>query len=296
MEKESIGISLRPSKCVKHPSYETLCAFSKRSWRTLFEAAKVRNDTSLQFLLQNGAEQDKPHEFYHRRCYQKYTHKHVDRISNLAEESRGMSTDSDLSHEVERVSDGENVPTPRTVLTLGRYGKKLNVELCLFCQQKKKKVKGTRQSLSNCMTFAASEAIYRAACIREDERVLLEVGHGQADLIAKEIRYHRSCYSVYTNQNSLDEILEKNMDAEGKGLAGKAHEKAFSSLQQEVKSSLLDQVNAGTVASMLELCSRYVTLLRAEGLEIDSYRADHLKIRLQRHFGDSLVFFVVANV
>ena len=76
-----------------------------------------------------------------------------------------------------------------------------------------------------------------------------------------------------------------------KELVGKAHEKAFSSQQQEVKSSLFDQVNAGTVASMLELCSRYVTLLRAEGLEIDSYQADQLKIRLQRHFGDSLVFF-----
>ena len=157
MEKESIGISLRPSKCVKRPKLDwnsslchfprpsepscgTLCAFSERSWRTLFEAAKVRNDTTLQFLLENGAEQDEPRGFYHRRCYQKYTHKqHVNRISNLAEESRGKSTYSDLSHEVERVSDGEYVPTPRTVLTRGRYGKKLNVELCLFCQQEKRR-------------------------------------------------------------------------------------------------------------------------------------------------------------
>ena len=134
MEIESIGISLGPSKCVKHtkldwksclchfpsePSCGTLCVLSECSWGTLFEVAKVRNDTTLQFLLENGAEQDEPRGFYHRRCCQKYTHKqHVDRISHLGEESRGMSTDSDLSHEVERVSDGENVPIPRTVLTV----------------------------------------------------------------------------------------------------------------------------------------------------------------------------------
>ena len=104
------------------------------------------------------------------------------------------------------------------------------------------------------MTFAASEAIYGAACIREDERILLEVGHGQPDFIAKDIRYHRSRYSVYTNQNFLDRILEKSMDAEGKGLAGKVLAYAFSTLQQELQSALLDQVNAGTIGSMLDLC------------------------------------------
>ena len=43
---------------------------------------------------------------------------------------------------------------------------------------------------------------------------------------------------------------------------------------------------------MPDLCARYVLLLNEEGLpDLQSYRIDHLKLRLKQYFGEQLVFF-----
>ena len=47
----------------------------------------------------------------------------------------------------------------------------------------------------------------------------------------------------------------------------------------------------GNVASMPELCRRYILLLEEEGVALDSYRRYRLKHRLREHFKESLAFF-----
>ena len=79
-----------------------------------------------------------------------------------------------------------------------------DLKLCLFFQQKTKKINRKRQDLRNITTFAACEAIYSAAQIRKDKRIMLEMqpGPGLPDGIAREIMYHLSCYKKYTPPHS----------------------------------------------------------------------------------------------
>ena len=60
--------------------------------------------------------------------------------------------------------------------------------------------------------------MFRAASVRGDERVLLEVQQSQRHLIAKEVCNHQACYGNYTNQKMLDAISERNVEEESDGI------------------------------------------------------------------------------
>ena len=91
------------------------------------------------------------------------------------------------------------------------------------------------------MSFEACQKVFRAAPIRGDERVLLEVQQGQPDLIAKEVCYHRACYGNYTNQKTLHAISERNVEEESDGKKGRLYQDAFSCLADEIRTSVLEK-------------------------------------------------------
>ena len=198
-------------------------SFREKSRTSLLYAAGIRKDRLSVFLSENGADPAVPRGFYHRKCYQNYTHKDkLERLATALAQSNGddkpgpsegqlavsSSSSVDIEHTVSSQSahcgerdDASSISRSTTRLTRSKVDK-TSGNLCLFCQQEQKKVKGIRQSLSSCMTLEACDAIYNAAYVRGDERVLLEVLPGQPDLIAKEISYHRTCYMKYTQEIS----------------------------------------------------------------------------------------------
>ena len=253
------------------PSHEPLVAFGERSWKTLLQAASVRDDHLHAFLCGSGAGLDAPRGFYHRVCYQKYTHRQY--LARL-EESTGGEKNGDITSEQQQSGqgthadsalscsghDGEARPsTPNSGcshsqdafarLTRSQVAKTDN-KLCLFCQQETKKVKGSRQKPSNCMTLEACATLYEPALIREDDRVLLEVNPSLPDLVAKEICYHKVCYSRYTNPKAL----ETNVHKESNGSSGSAYTRAFSRLASEIEKS----PSTAQVMVMWPACLSYV--------------------------------------
>ena len=111
-----------------------------------------------------------------------------------------------------------------------------DISRCLFCQQVQIKVKGKCQKLSECMSFDLCKAIYSAAQIRGDERVLLEV-QGGPDLIDKEIKYHRACSSTYTHRTTLTSMSRQQVQNESRGHAA-AYDHAFSGLAAKIEQSI----------------------------------------------------------
>ena len=134
-------------------------------------------------------------------------------IGDLEETQHLRSTDNTAS-----------VPVPSLRLMRSQVAKP-DYALCLFCKQQLKRVGRTRQGLSRCMSFEACDTLYRTACVREDEDVLLEVqpGPGQPDLIAKEVRYHHACYAKYINPKTLDSISEEKVMGESGGHSGSGY-------------------------------------------------------------------------
>ena len=82
---------------------------------------------------------------------------------------------------------------------------------CLICKRTqyiKERSSGKRrvEHLVRCETKMGGQLV-RAAILRKDERVLLHVQ--DKDLVAVEVRYHKSCYSSYTK------IVRKSVDLGG---------------------------------------------------------------------------------
>ena len=109
------------------------------------------------------------------------------------------------------------------------------------------------------------------AQVREDDRVLLEID--QQDLWAKDVLYHPSCYANYVSQRALQQKLKKDVSAED--AAGNAHSRAFSSLSQHIRETIIDCPE--TVTNTNDLSRRYVDFLRDEGMDVSCYRNYILK-------------------
>ena len=69
--------------------------------------------------------------------------------------------------------------------------------------------------------------------------------------------------------------------------AGDAHSQAFKAVGSTIERLI---VRGGEVWRMTQICALYLQQLARVGIEIDSYRADLLKRKLQQRFGDVLQF------
>ena len=92
---------------------------------------------------------------------------------------------------------------------------------------------------------------------------------------------------TYINPRSLQLLVNKQVDDEDKELVG-AGERAWKTFVAYVTTTIIDQPE--TITNINVLCTKYVECLNAEGIIKEIYRADHLKSRLKRHFGDDLTF------
>ena len=123
-----------------------------------------------------------------------------------------------------------------------------------------------------------------AARIRNDERVLLEIEG--ADLHAKDVLYHASCYKKYTSTRTIGRLANKRV-AEETDDSLSPQRRAFLRLVKDVEKTVL--LNTSSVTNLSQLCAQYM-YLNDEGIESESCRGNFLKARLQQHFGDRLAF------
>ena len=116
------------------------------------------------------------------------------------------------------------------------------IENCLLCQKTKALRKDGRtsgyESLAELQTFEASKTLIDAAEIHNDARVLLAIK--DQDLIALEVKYHKSCYRDYRNAKTLDRIKVKNeQESKKKGTKVKGGILGFSTSQNTVQRWML---------------------------------------------------------
>ena len=144
---------------------------------------------------------------------------------------------------------------------------------CMFCKNKTYK---KCSQLINITTFEASGNIMKAAERRNDLSMLHIQRSVRSDLIAAEAKYHKSCYSIY--------ILKK--DTPSSGNVESAYDISF----QEIASEITVGIREGKAYEMTSLIARYHEILKSKGVETETYTKQRLKARLQKHFGDNVVF------
>ena len=206
------------NKCLCHcheDAHGDVTQFTAKSWKALHESAEQRRDQIYEALAPHF--QSGPRGGYHRRCYQTYTNKtflvRLQRHGKKRKQpdcgetpTRYVSCSTATSSNT-TCDDEDNIASARRMRSRTSF-QATDLTACIFCQTTKKKYKDKHlnESLSLCLTEQASATLLEAARIRSDERLLLAIEH--QDLIAIEVRYHRSCYSTYTHKQNLKRFIE----------------------------------------------------------------------------------------
>ena len=148
---------------------------------------------------------------------------------------------------------------------------------CFICRNRTYK---KRREMNNVSTFEACKSIQQAAEKLGDEdmlRVLLSVN---SDLIAAEAKYHKTCLASYISKSNLKHrvLSETNEDAS---------DTVFKELAAEIK----EGITQGRAYDMSSLLTAYRERLKAKEIAADNFSTkQRLKCRLEKYFGDSIVF------
>ena len=102
------------------------------------------------------------------------------------------------------------------------------------------------------------------------------------DLVAAEAKYHKSCFSSSTSKSNIKHRTFKEETDDS--LFSVAFKEMASTIQIQ---SFLDNGRAYDMSSLLTM---YQHILESKGIDADSYTKHKLKLRMQSHFGDGIVF------
>ena len=242
--KRSSSTSAQPqwNKCLCHVKNNVkgkLTPFTAKSWRTFEESCNKRKDAIWLVMKDNWG--DGPKGGHHRQCYQAYTNRgKFNRLSQTNSETVASTTEPDTG----RGSRSQM--------------QSFSVKKCIICQTDKVvKTKGkarTREPLTQNISELGSASLLRAARIRNDERVLLQI-EGR-DTIALEIKYHRSCYKEYVRHETLSRLEDQNCQKEDTSTT--SYKKAFTSLADYVQNEIISEAKVISMSQLLELFVSYL--------------------------------------
>ena len=117
----------------------------------------------------------------------------------------------------------------------------------------------------------------------DDDALLTRIqgyGDDSVDMIAYDVRYHRSCMNRYMSRRGPKFSISTMKDI---------HEETFKLLVQKISEPLLE---GSTVFLLTTLRDIYRTMLKDKSVDNwANYRSSLMKSRLQSHFEDKIVFF-----
>lgn len=162
---------------------------SEASWKTLLQAAERRNFQPILDISSTVTDGEYPPLKYHKTCRSMFTLKR------------------DLVRcEQEVGEENQAYANQRSSLRLANQGEGYEwrdcdklLPNCIFCNKAKRVRKtDTKEKLLSCAELRADDSIRKASLLRGDQRIAAITTD---DLIAKEAKYHKTCYRDYTRVN-----------------------------------------------------------------------------------------------
>ena len=266
--KCSASLNLQPKwkKCLCHVAESSgkLTLLTEKSWEK-FEKCSLRRNDHIWLTMMNHW-RGGPKGGYHRQCYQSYTNVgNISRIEGTANKAAPASANQEIA------ADEPSKEPPAKRFHRSQV-QRFDNDKCIICQVERcKRGKGarSREALTQNISEYGSASLLRTAEIRGENRALLQI-KGQ-DCIAREIKYHRSCYKNYVRLETLTK-LEAHCATEDKESQG--YSKAFGKLCHYLQSEVIIKTR---ILNMAELVGKFVLHLNEEGLNISDYRSSKLK-------------------
>lgn len=197
-----------------------------------------------------------PRGWYHRKCYQIYTMKR-----NLNLRKRKFETEKRDSW------------TPKPA-NLPRTFDKSKCIVCLNDKHQDSK-RLNLEKLSQCLTEEAIENMKLAGTHQNDACLVKRLDRSDSTVL-----YHRSCYK------KLTKCLYRTDDNDSKNSS--KFDISFEKFAKDVDTNI---IKALKVVSLSALMSRFVQILKEEGIDSPNYKPSYLKNRLQKHFGNNISFW-----
>ena len=212
------------------------------SWNTLLDAATKRNHCSVLTIANHTADGEIPNLKYHKTCRSRFT----------------------LKRDLNNLQQNDDVPASQKVRRTSRDEVSHEIVLpkkCIFCDKMDKYLPGTktREKLVSCETLTADKKIRESAEEKHDERIMKIATD---ELIAKEVCYHKRCYSAYT-------ILLYNDERECQPKTEHISDIAFNA----IKEKLLDLHKNQTItefSNFTQAVEQYLVSKEFEKVEINS--------------------------
>ena len=155
---------------------------SYESWKTMLEAAKLRNFKPILDIANKLSEKETPTIYYHRNCQSLFTMKRdLDALKRKSQQADEASEDRCISKRPSRRSTSEA---------------RVYDQICIFCK-KDKFLKGSksREKLTQAVQLRADQTLRECATRKGDDKILSITNR---DIVAAEAHYHVSCYKDYT--------------------------------------------------------------------------------------------------
>ena len=134
--------------------------------------------------------------------------------------------------------------------------------------------------MHNVCTFEACESVRQAAESQGDEGMLHVLISVNNDLTAAEAKYHKTCFASYVSKSNLKH----------KGFKEKEAETLDDTAFKETVAEISEGICQGKAYDMSSLLLKYRESLEDKGIKGESYSKQRLKLRLEKHFGEKIVF------
>ncbi len=275
---------------IKKGNKEKTRPFTETSWESFKNAVSVREDPiSIKYPV---VLEDKPVGTYHPACYKQYTNSgHLTKLQNRRRSPRKRPR-STINEETECVTPKKR--TRRSDVSTPIAPKQ---EKCFVCRKevKYKKDKKNKEPLLICEDENVANRIKDAAIVRNDKRLLLDIGQmDPATITTLELKYHKPCYSSFTNSRQLD-ILRKNTSTASSSGAEQLNPKieAFNMVVEIIDDKVIKQKSPLCLSFLRD---KYLSILSEKGVEEPSCKISTMKKKITDEYSDSVAFAQFVNL
>ena len=250
-KKIKLTISGKCITCQTDKPSDKLRKGKESSLHTLLKSANLRQDKVFERVFKE--DHSNIEVYWHANCYSTYTSSH-----NIQYASTSCA---DSDRETEESED---------IIGIGRFScsskNPTDWSKCFIC---KKRTYQKVRELITLSTFEACDIIKKAAEHQGDEEMLHILRNVNDDLVA-DAKY-KICFSLY--------IAKK-----GKSL-GTDKDSQYETAFQELAEDLTPGIKQGKAYDMASLLTSFREILNRRGIGSESYTKQHLKSRIEKHFG-----------
>ena len=239
------------------------------SWKTLLNAAQVRQHKPLLDIAKELPEETIPQILYHRQCRSRFTLKRdllLLQKPNNDEHNKGSVSGSRLKR---------SKATSSTV-----YDSK-----CIFCEKEKYR-KGTksREPVVKCTELRCDQRIRECAILKKDTKI---TAIASRDMVAAEAHYHHSCYRMYTKIET-DTTDAASLITEEEYLYNESERQAYQSMFTFIRNDLFVRPR---VVKLSELTRRLTEDITLTGIpKIKDSTKKHIRRSIEKEFADTIRF------